>query len=132
MLPGLSTYRIDIQQGNVVTQDMVAKLKPGMTRQQVRFVMGTPPIVDAFRQDRWDYVYYFNRGGKVAEHRRLILLFDGDVLKRVEGDVVAGSEQAATAGPAGTATSSGAKPEVKAAEKPGTSPEAEKTAPPAP
>ncbi len=89
MLPGLSTYQIDIQQGSVVTQDMVAKLKPGMTRQQVRFVMGTPPIVDPFRTDRWDYVYYLNQRGKVVEHRRLILLFDGEVLKRVEGDVVA-------------------------------------------
>ncbi|MGH8664824.1 MAG: outer membrane protein assembly factor BamE, partial [Burkholderiales bacterium] len=50
MLPGLKPYRMDIQQGNVVTQEMVAKLKPGMTRQQVRFVMGTPPIADAFHQ----------------------------------------------------------------------------------
>jgi outer membrane protein assembly factor BamE len=89
MLPGISTYRIDIQQGNVVTQDMVAKLKPGMTRQQVRFVMGTPPIVDPFRTDRWDYVYYLKRGDKVIEHRRLILVFDGEALKQVEGDVVA-------------------------------------------
>jgi outer membrane protein assembly factor BamE len=89
MLPGITTYRIDIQQGNVVTQDMVAKLKPGMTRQQVRFVMGTPPIVDPFRTDRWDYVYYLKRGDKVIEHRRLILVFDGEALKQVEGDVVA-------------------------------------------
>ena len=91
MLPGLTTYRIDIQQGNVVTQDMIDKLKPGMTRHQVRFVMGTPPIADPFHKDRWDYVYYLNRAGKVVEHRRLILLFDGDVLKRVEGDVVVGA-----------------------------------------
>ena len=93
MLPGLSTYRIDIQQGNVVTQDMIDKLKPGMTRQQVRFVMGTPPIADPFHKDRWDYVYYLNRAGKIVEHRRLVLLFDGDLLKRVEGDVVIGSGQ---------------------------------------
>ncbi|MGH8663437.1 MAG: outer membrane protein assembly factor BamE, partial [Burkholderiales bacterium] len=80
--------RMDIQQGNVVTQEMVAKLKPGMTRQQVRFVMGTPPIADAFHQNRWDYVYYLNQGGQVVAHRRLVLLFDGDTLKRIEGDVV--------------------------------------------
>jgi outer membrane protein assembly factor BamE len=86
MLPGLKPYRMDIQQGNVLTPEMVAKLKPGMTRQQVRFVLGTPPITDAFHQDRWDYVYYVNKGGQVVEHRRLILLFDGDVLKRVAGD----------------------------------------------
>jgi outer membrane protein assembly factor BamE len=100
MLPGLRPYRMDIQQGNVVTQEMVAKLKPGMTRQQVRFVMGTPPIADAFHQDRWDYVYYLNRGGQLVEHRRLILLFEGDTLKRIEGDVVpmAGGEGRKLAG----------------------------------
>jgi outer membrane protein assembly factor BamE len=100
MLPGLRPYRMDIQQGNVVTQEMVAKLKPGMTRQQVRFVMGTPPIADAFHQDRWDYVYYLNRGGQLVEHRRLILLFQGDTLKRIEGDVVpmAGGEGRKLAG----------------------------------
>ena len=87
MLPGLQPYRMDIQQGNVVTQEMVAKLKPGMTRQQVRFVMGTPPIADTFHQDRWDYVYYLNKGGRVVEHRRIVLLFDGDTLKRIEGEL---------------------------------------------
>jgi outer membrane protein assembly factor BamE len=95
MLPGLRPYRMDIQQGNVVTQEMVAKLKPGMTRQQVRFVMGTPPIADVFHQDRWDYVYYLNKQGQLVEHRRLVLLFEGDTLKRIEGDVVpmAGAER---------------------------------------
>lgn len=110
MLPGLKPYRMDIQQGNVLTQDMVAKLKRGMTRQQVRFVMGTPPIADTFHQDRWDYVYYLNKGGRVVEHRRLVLLFDGDTLKRIEGDVVpladagraAGASAPLAAQPAGT------------------------------
>jgi outer membrane protein assembly factor BamE len=97
MLPGLSTHRIDIQQGNVVTQEMVDKLKPGMTRQQVRFVLGTPPIVDPFRQDRWDYVYYYKKDGVLKEHRRLVLLFDGDTLKRIDGDVVPGSGQPSAA-----------------------------------
>jgi outer membrane protein assembly factor BamE len=102
MLPGLTPHRIDIQQGNVVTQDMVAKLKPGMTRQQVRFALGTPPIVDPFRQDRWDYVYYYKKAGKLAEHRRLILMFDGDILKTIEGDVVAAAPgQAPTGGATG-------------------------------
>jgi outer membrane protein assembly factor BamE len=93
VLPGLTPYKMDVQQGNVVTQDMVSKLKTGMTRQQVRFVMGTPPIVDAFRTDRWDYVYRYQKRGVVSEQRRITLLFDGDLLKRIEGDVV----------PAGTA-----------------------------
>lgn len=89
MLPGVTPYRIDMQQGNVVTQEMIDKLKPGMTRQQVRFVLGTPPLVDPFRTDRWDYVYLFRKGSVVTEQRRLILLFDGDVLARIDGDVIA-------------------------------------------
>ncbi|MCC6534863.1 MAG: outer membrane protein assembly factor BamE [Burkholderiales bacterium] len=116
MLPGLVPYRIDIQQGNVVTQDMVAKLKPGMTRQQVRYVLGTPPIVDAFHQDRWDYVYYLSKGGRVHEHRRLILLFEGDTLKRIEGDVVPAAE-GATPGAKQLAGDAGAD-SGKSAEKP--------------
>jgi outer membrane protein assembly factor BamE len=118
VLPGLTTYRIDIQQGNVVTQEMVAKLKPGMTRQQVRFVMGTPPIVDPFHADRWDYVYYLNKRGEIVEQRRLVLYFDGDLLKRVEGDVVAanGGSRASSTKPDTIAPSAGAKPQGKAAD----------------
>jgi outer membrane protein assembly factor BamE len=113
MLPGLKPYRMDIQQGNVVTQDMVAKLKPGMTRQQVRFVMGTPPIADTFHQDRWDYVYYLNKRGSLVEHRRLVLLFDGDTLKRIEGDVV----PMADAAKAGAAAAPEDKPAAQPAEE---------------
>jgi outer membrane protein assembly factor BamE len=115
MLPGLRPYRMDIQQGNVVTQEMVAKLKPGMTRQQVRFVMGTPPIADAFHQDRWDYVYYLNKGGQLVEHRRLILLFEGDTLKRIEGDVVpmAGGQERKLAGQTSEKSDSKSDPEQK-------------------
>lgn len=116
MLPGISTHRIDIQQGNVVTQEMVSKLKPGMTRQQVRFVMGTPPIVDAFHKDRWDYVYYLSKAGKVVEYRRLVLLFEGDLLKRVEGDVVAGPADSGRPKPRAGGATSDAKPPEKAAE----------------
>jgi outer membrane protein assembly factor BamE len=98
MLPGLSPYKMDIQQGNYVTQDMVAKLKPGMSKAQVRFALGTPLVVDPFHVDRWDYIYVLQKGGKVAEHRRLIVLFEGERLLRLEGDVTAaGSEPAAAA-----------------------------------
>jgi len=121
MLPGLTTYRIDIQQGNVVTQEMVDKLKPGMTRQQVRFVLGTPPVVDPFRQDRWDYVYYYNKRGKLTEHRRLVLLFDGDILKRIEGDVTPAAGQAT----AGTAASVPSAPPKPAATQPPPAPAAQ-------
>ena len=54
----LKPYKIDVQQGNFLDQEMVAKLKPGMTRSQVRFLLGTPLIADPFHPDRWDYVYY--------------------------------------------------------------------------
>lgn len=90
-LPTLAPYKIDIQQGNYVTQDMVEKLKPGMTRAQVRFVLGTPLVVDPFRADRWDYVYLNKKGGEVAEQRRFAVIFEGDKLLRLEGDVMPAS-----------------------------------------
>lgn len=79
-------YKIDIQQGNVVTQEMVEKLKPGMTRSQVRFVLGTPLIADVFHNNRWDYFYYFAPRGTVSEERKFTVIFDGDRLSHVEGD----------------------------------------------
>lgn len=84
----VSPYKMDIQQGNVVTQEMVSKLKPGMTRSQVRFIMGTPLIIDAFHTDRWDYVYRFQKSGTLTEERRVTLFFEGDTLRQVSGDVV--------------------------------------------
>lgn len=93
-IPGIGTYKIDVQQGNYVTQDMVSKLKPGMTRSQVRFVLGTPLVVDVFRTDRWDYVYVYRKGGDVTEHRKLTVFFDGDKLARLEGDVKPAGEGA--------------------------------------
>ena len=85
----LTPYKIDIQQGNVVNQEMVAKLKPGMTKAQVRFILGTPLITDAFHANRWDYVYRYQKAGKLMEERKLALFFDQELLQRVEGDVVA-------------------------------------------
>ena len=84
----LTVHKLDIQQGNVVTQEMVDKLKPGMTRAQVRFVLGTPLVTDTFHRDRWDYFYSFKVGAEgVAETRRLTLTFRDDVLHSVQGDV---------------------------------------------
>lgn len=67
---------------------MVAKLKPGMTKAQVRFVLGSPPITDIFHANRWDYVYLLKEGRKIKEERKLTLFFDNDQLTRVAGDVV--------------------------------------------
>ncbi len=86
-----AVYRMEVQQGNYVSQEMVAQLKPGMTRDQVRFVMGTPLVTDVFRPDRWDYVYLRRRANaREFEERRVTLFFENDRLARVEGDVVPG------------------------------------------
>ncbi len=86
-IPGV--YRIDIQQGNVVSQDAVNQLTPGMSKRQVRYIMGSPMIVDVFHQDRWDYYYSFNPGSGEgeAEQRHLVLYFQNDQLARLEGDL---------------------------------------------
>jgi outer membrane protein assembly factor BamE len=84
----LKPYKMDIQQGNVVTSKMMLQLRPGMNKSQVRFIMGTPLIQDSFHRDRWDYFYQMSKGGKVIEQRRVILDFEGDALKRVRGDVI--------------------------------------------
>lgn len=92
----IQPYKLDIPQGNVITQEMVDKLKPGMTRSQVRFVLGTPLVVDPFRSNRWDFVYALQKGGKVVESRRVTILFDGDVLQAIEGNVVAAKPSVVT------------------------------------
>jgi outer membrane protein assembly factor BamE len=84
----ISPYKIDIQQGNFVTQDMIARLQLGMTRSQVRFALGTPLMVDPFHNDRWDYVYRYMKAGTLTEQRRLKVHFSKDTLARVEGDGV--------------------------------------------
>ncbi|HEX6736044.1 MAG TPA: outer membrane protein assembly factor BamE [Azonexus sp.] len=85
----INEYKIDVQQGNVLEQETVAQLKPGQTRDQVRFLLGTPLITDIFHQQRWDYVYRFRNGRTGAvETRRLAVHFDGEGrLARVDGDV---------------------------------------------
>jgi outer membrane protein assembly factor BamE len=85
----LAPYRIDIQQGNFVSQEMVARLKRGMTKEQVRFVLGTPLVTDIFHADRWDFVYLLDRPGQPRVQRRLAVFFADDRLSRLEGDVVA-------------------------------------------
>ena len=82
--PGV--YRIDIPQGNVVTQEMVDQLQPGMTYNQVRFIMGTPLITDTFSGERWDYLYSFQRAGGPREQERLSLFFENGQLSRISGD----------------------------------------------
>jgi len=93
-LPSIKPYKLDVQQGNVVTSKMLLQLRPGMTKSQVRFIMGTPLIQDSFHGNRWDYVYQMREGGKIKEQRRVIMDFENELLKSVRGDVVpSGSDQ---------------------------------------
>lgn len=82
-VPSLKPYKIDIQQGNYIDPANVAQLKPGMTRAQVRFVMGTPLLTDIFHNERWDYVYSDQKAGKVVARRRIAVYFDGDLVRRI-------------------------------------------------
>ena len=84
--PGV--YRINVDQGNIVDQDMVDQLKPEMTRRQVRFVLGTPIIEDTFNNDRWDYVRVLRRGDNTLFRSQLTVIFEKDVLADIEGDLV--------------------------------------------
>jgi len=87
-VPVVKPFKMDIQQGNVVTSKMLLQLRPGMTKSQVKFIMGTPLINDSFHTNRWDYFYQMRRAGKVIEQRRVILDFENELLARVRGDVV--------------------------------------------
>jgi outer membrane protein assembly factor BamE len=76
--PGV--YRINVEQGNIVTREMLDQLKPGMSRRQVRFVLGTPLLEDPFHSDRWDYIYTVRNGDRTLIERRLTVFFEGDTL----------------------------------------------------
>jgi outer membrane protein assembly factor BamE len=80
-------YRIDVQQGNVIEQDMINKLKPGMDKNQVRYIMGTPLITDPFHSNRWDYVYSMEPGGGERQQRRVTIYFEDEKLAHVDGDI---------------------------------------------
>jgi outer membrane protein assembly factor BamE len=79
-------YRIPIHQGNVISQDMVDKLKVGMTRQQVQYVLGTPLIRDSFNQGRWDYYYSMRDSKGETSNKHISVFFAGDILHKVTGD----------------------------------------------
>jgi outer membrane protein assembly factor BamE len=83
-IPGV--YKIDVPQGNIVTQEMVNQLHTGMNKHQVSYAMGTPLVVDVFHPDRWDYIYSFQQGGHKPEQHHVTLYFENDQLTRIEGD----------------------------------------------
>ena len=84
----LTPHKIDIQQGNVVKQEDVSKLKPGMSKTEVKTILGTPLLMDTFHNDRWDYIFRFRKGNTITEERQFTAVFEQDKLKRVEGDVI--------------------------------------------
>ena len=86
-IPTPGVYKIDIQQGNVVTSDMLGKLSLGMEKRKVRFIMGTPLVSHTFSPDRWDYIYSFQEGGGQRSQRHIVLLFEDELLSEVIGDV---------------------------------------------
>jgi outer membrane protein assembly factor BamE len=82
----LQPYRVPIVQGNVVTREQVAVLRPGMSRIQVRDILGTPLLTSVFHADRWDYVFTLKRQGREPQARRVTVYFKGDALERFEAD----------------------------------------------
>ncbi|MBN7795097.1 outer membrane protein assembly factor BamE [Parahaliea mediterranea] len=82
--PGV--YRIDVEQGNLVDQEMVDQLQPGMSRRQVRFILGTPLVEDPFNAARWDYPYVIRNGEEVIRKAQVTVRFDGDSLSEISGD----------------------------------------------
>jgi len=101
-------YKLDVQQGNVVTQESASKLKKGMTKSEVRQLLGTPLLMDPFHGNRWDYFFSTEVRGKLVERNKLSVFFENDKLVSLAGDIKpapapAGSAPAAAATPAATA-----------------------------
>jgi len=92
--PGV--YKVEVQQGNIITQDMVDQLRPGMSKSQVRFIMGTPIIADTFNQERWDY-FYSREKGSDYEDKSVTIYFDNNRLSRIVGDLAPGGSDATAA-----------------------------------
>jgi outer membrane protein assembly factor BamE len=84
----ITPYRVEIVQGNFVSKEQVAALRPGMNRQQVRDVLGTPLVTSVFHAQRWDYVFTIKRQGVEPQARKLTVYFKGDALERFEGDTM--------------------------------------------
>lgn len=82
-LGGCALYKVDVAQGNLITAEMKQNLKVGMTQRQVRFLLGSPMVQDAFHPERWDYVYLMRKGNGDTIEERLRLTFNGDRLTQI-------------------------------------------------
>ncbi|MEZ5673390.1 MAG: outer membrane protein assembly factor BamE [Thiotrichaceae bacterium] len=89
LLSSCAIYRLDIQQGNVITQEMLDQVEVGMTEQKIIFLLGSPILIDPFHPQRWEYVYSTHPGGKQPSQRHITLFFNSDKkLQQIGGDVV--------------------------------------------
>ncbi|MBX3620689.1 MAG: outer membrane protein assembly factor BamE [Rhizobacter sp.] len=79
----ITPYRVEVVQGNVLTKEQVALVKPGQSRLQVRDLLGSPLLTDVFHADRWDYVFTIRRQGAEPQQRKVVVLFEGDALKSI-------------------------------------------------
>ena len=93
MLYAVTPYKVEVVQGNFVSKEQVEALKPGMSRQQVREILGTSLLTDVFHSDRWDYVFTIRRQGVEPQQRRLTLFFKGELLERYQGDPMPSEEE---------------------------------------
>lgn len=80
----VTPYRVEVVQGNVVTKEQMALVKPGLTRDQVRQVLGAPLLADPFHADRWDYVFLIRRQGTEPQQRAVVINFGGNTVKSVD------------------------------------------------
>ncbi len=87
-VPTWGVYKIDVNQGNFVTQELVDRLRVGQTKSQVRTLLGTPLVSDAFHANRWDYVYRFESSGRLREEHRLMIVFEDDKVARWSNDTL--------------------------------------------
>jgi outer membrane protein assembly factor BamE len=111
----VTPYKVEVVQGNFVSREQVEQLKPGMPRQQVRELLGTPLVSSLFHGDRWDYIFTIKRDGVMEAPRRLTLFFKGDALERFQGDTMPSESEFVAA--IGTKPRDARKPVLEASEE---------------
>lgn len=92
-LGSVTPYKVEVVQGNVVTREQAVQIRPGMTRAQVRDVLGSPMVADMFHADRWDYVFTIRRAGTVPQQRNVVVRFEGDLLKSMDAPDLPGERE---------------------------------------
>ena len=93
--PGI--HRVEVQQGNSITQEMIDQLRPGMTKSQVRYIMGTPLVADSFHQNRWDYYYSIKKSDGELEREQVTVYFTDGKLSKIRGDYAPSGAKGGTA-----------------------------------